>query len=190
MTVKDTNPALPEPSFSGPYCCFCGASREPLDGSPGRHSAFCDTRTARHLAQPSPSVKDGYFRTELARALAFRFGATLSTVHEWFDGSSEPAPAMRGSMLAGLRMGQEKDINFPSTPAELTHTRALPRVTIIYFKPSGKYYTEDTNVEWPRDPTHHTGWAPLEALHRIKKMYAVCIENPHGFPQFSSPRER
>ncbi len=89
-----------------------------------------------------------------------------------------------------LRMGQEKDINFPSTPAELTHPRALPRVTVIYFKPSGKYYTEDTNVEWPRDPTHHTGWAPLEALHRIKKMYAVCIENPHGFPQFSSPRER
>ncbi len=63
------------------------------------------------------------------------------------------------------------------------------KVVISYFKPSGKWYTDDEDVDWPRDPLHYSGWATLQSLHRIKTMFAVCMENPLGFPQFSKPRE-
>ena len=63
------------------------------------------------------------------------------------------------------------------------------RVTITYFKPSGKYYCEDEDVEWPRCASHYTGWAPFESLHRIESMYAVCMVTPLGYPQFSKPRK-
>jgi hypothetical protein len=62
------------------------------------------------------------------------------------------------------------------------------KVTITYFKPSGKYYTEDENVEWSPDATHYTGWAPFERVVRIKAMFAVCFNAPHGFPQMYVPQ--
>lgn len=62
------------------------------------------------------------------------------------------------------------------------------RVTVHYFKRTGKWYCDDEDVEWPRDPEHYTGWATLRSLHRIEDMYAVCLENPLGFPQFSHPK--
>jgi hypothetical protein len=58
---------------------------------------------------------------------------------------------------------------------------------IVYFKPSGKYYT-DEKVTWPKDAPDHSGWNPLSTFHRIKEMYAVCMDAPHGFPQFSPPK--
>jgi hypothetical protein len=61
------------------------------------------------------------------------------------------------------------------------------KVSIHYFKPSGKWYTQDDNVEWPTDAVYYTGFAPFTSLHRIKSMFAVCMENPLGFPQFSRP---
>jgi len=57
------------------------------------------------------------------------------------------------------------------------------KVTIHYFKLSGKWYCDDENVEWPENPKNVT----LKSLHRISDMYAVCLENPLGFPQFSLP---
>lgn len=62
-------------------------------------------------------------------------------------------------------------------------------VEITYFKRSGKYYCTDEGVEWPRDPNHYSGWAPFSSLHRIKEMYAVCMEGPLGFPHFSHPKD-
>ena len=61
--------------------------------------------------------------------------------------------------------------------------------TITYFKPSGKYYTEDKNVEWPRDPKHYNGWKPFDDVVRIKGMFAVCMESPLGYPQFCHPQK-
>ena len=58
---------------------------------------------------------------------------------------------------------------------------------IVYFKASGKYYTSE-KVEWPKDAPDHSGWNPLSTFHRIKEMYAVCMDTPHGFPQFSPPK--
>ncbi len=60
-------------------------------------------------------------------------------------------------------------------------------VTITYFKPSGKYYCEDENVEWPEDAEHHDGWAPFARVVRIKSMIAVCFDSPMGFPQMHVP---
>ncbi len=57
---------------------------------------------------------------------------------------------------------------------------------ITYFRKSGKYYTTD-EVIWPTDDPDHSGFNPLSSFHRIKTMYAVCMEAPHGFPQFSPP---
>jgi len=61
------------------------------------------------------------------------------------------------------------------------------RVTIHYFKPSGKWYCDDEGVEWPRDPDHYSGWVPFDRIARLKDMFAVCMENPLGFPQFARP---
>jgi len=61
--------------------------------------------------------------------------------------------------------------------------------TITYFKPSGKYYCEDTGVVWPTDKPDHSGFNPLHTFQRIRDMYAVCMDAPHGFPQFSKPQE-
>lgn len=58
-------------------------------------------------------------------------------------------------------------------------------VDVVYFKASGKYYTTDEDVEWPRDPDHYDGWAPFERLHRLWDMSAVCMATPMGFPKFS-----
>lgn len=58
---------------------------------------------------------------------------------------------------------------------------------IVYFKPSGKYYTSE-KVTWPKDAPDHSGWNPLSTFHRIGEMYAVCMNAPHGFPQFSPPK--
>jgi hypothetical protein len=63
------------------------------------------------------------------------------------------------------------------------------KVVITYFKPSGKYYCQDEDAEWPEDPTHFTKWAPFEAVARIKGMIAVCMESPLGYPQFVYPQE-
>lgn len=60
-------------------------------------------------------------------------------------------------------------------------------VTISYFKVSGKWYCDDEDIEWSRDADHYTGWVPFRSLHRIEEMYAVCMENPLGFPQFDHP---
>lgn len=60
------------------------------------------------------------------------------------------------------------------------------KVTITYFKPSGKYYTEE-ETDWPVDPAHWTKWKPFEDVVRIKNMIAVCIDAPHGFPQMHVP---
>ncbi len=55
---------------------------------------------------------------------------------------------------------------------------------ICYFKASGKYYTTDV-VEWSTDAPDHSGYNPISSFHRIKDMHAVCMDAPHGFPQFS-----
>ncbi len=68
---------------------------------------------------------------------------------------------------------------------EATDAPATARVAIDYFKPSGKWYTRDANVEWPRDATHHSGWLPFAKLARIKSMVAVCLDSPLGFPQMA-----
>lgn len=61
------------------------------------------------------------------------------------------------------------------------------KVSITYFKLTGKYYTTDENVEWPPDTSHYSGWAPFKTLVRIKDMVAVCMETPLGFPHMYSP---
>ena len=63
------------------------------------------------------------------------------------------------------------------------------KVTITYFKSSGKYYTEDDDVEWPEDPTHYNGWKPFKDLVRIRSMIAVCMDTPMGFPIVQPPQE-
>lgn len=60
------------------------------------------------------------------------------------------------------------------------------KVLITYFKPSGKYYTEE-EVEWPTDSSHWTEWKAFEDVARIKNMIAVCMVAPHGFPQMHVP---
>lgn len=62
-------------------------------------------------------------------------------------------------------------------------------VSIVYFKPSGKWYCEDESVLWQPDPNHYTKWAPFETLHRIRGMFAVCMGTPLGFPVSSPPTE-
>lgn len=77
----------------------------------------------------------------------------------------------------------------PEDMFELIELSPPRLVEIVYFKPgSGKYYTEDKEVSWPRDPSHYTGWATFTSLHRIKDMFAVCLETPLGFPHASPPR--
>jgi hypothetical protein len=63
-------------------------------------------------------------------------------------------------------------------------------VEVLYFKPSGKYYTTDLGVVWPRDASHYSGWAPFEKVaRRIVGMVALCIESPLGFPQMHVPAD-
>lgn len=76
----------------------------------------------------------------------------------------------------------------PEDMFELIELSPPRTVEIVYFKPSGKYYTTDEEVPWPRDPSHYTGWAPFSSLHRIRDMFAVCMETPLGFP-CGSPRK-
>jgi len=64
---------------------------------------------------------------------------------------------------------------------------AVALVDITYFKESGKYYTEDTDVEWPRDPTHFTRYRPFDELVRIKGMYRMAhIEQVIGLERVFS----
>jgi hypothetical protein len=63
------------------------------------------------------------------------------------------------------------------------------KVVIQYFKMSGKWYTDDEDVEWPEDKNHYTGWKPFEDVVRLKDMFAVCMESPLGYPQFCWPQQ-
>ncbi len=56
------------------------------------------------------------------------------------------------------------------------------KVTVHYFKPSGKWYCDDEDVEWPAAMTHYSGWASFDDIVRLKDMVAVCIDTPLGFP--------
>ena len=62
-------------------------------------------------------------------------------------------------------------------------------VSIVYFKPRGKWYCEDESVLWHPDPSHYTKWQPFEALHRIRAMFAVCMATPLGFPVSNPPSQ-
>lgn len=64
----------------------------------------------------------------------------------------------------------------------------IKRCTVTYFKPSGKFYTEDKDVQWLADPDDCEKWQRFEDVVRIKDMIAVCFDSPHGYPQMYVPK--
>lgn len=94
------------------------------------------------------------------------------------DRECDAAIAVLEPIVAAQEAAARKDGKVATDPT---------RVTIHYFKPSGKWYCDDENVEWPRDPEHYSGWQPIAQLARLKDMIAVCLESPLGFPQMALP---
>lgn len=73
--------------------------------------------------------------------------------------------------------------------AELQALEIKTRFTLVYFKPSGKWYTEE-EVEWPEDPNHYMKYASLENVRprdRLRGMICVALETPFGHPLMDNP---
>lgn len=87
---------------------------------------------------------------------------------------------------------REYENKYQVVPSEREAVLEKQLVTITYFKPSGKYYCEDENVEWCKRLVPNSNderWDPFEKIVRIKYMFAVCMENPLGFPQMWVPEK-
>lgn len=75
---------------------------------------------------------------------------------------------------------------------ELKQLRELVLPTqfkLVYFKTSGKFYAAEM-TEWPEDPSHWTGYAPLSSVRKLSKsLICVAMETPLGYPMMDPATE-